>query len=79
MEYADFGDIDLSLFKSFPDFYLSMEELSVHGVGEFEEIKLAEIQEIDLVIDLMSVINGESIQLKKIAIVEPNIKLMVLA
>jgi len=75
---VDFGDIDLSLIKSFPDFFLSMEDLQVKGVGEFEEITLAEIKELDLVIDLMSVIKGENIQLKRIALLDANVHLKVL-
>jgi len=74
----DFGDFNLSLFRSFPDFFFSIEEVSITGVDEFEGVELARIGELDLVIDLMSVINGESIQLKRISLVEPNINILVL-
>jgi len=75
----DFGDFDLSLIKSFPDFYFTIEDVSITGVDDFEGVKLADIQSLHLVVDLMSVINGESIQLKKIEIEQPYIKTKVLA
>ena len=75
----DFGDFDLSLIKSFPDFYFSIEEIAVTGIDRFEGLELASIQELDLTVDLMSVINGESINIKKIGIVEPIIHAKVLA
>ncbi|MBL4709985.1 MAG: hypothetical protein JKY48_16255 [Flavobacteriales bacterium] len=44
---VDFGDFDLSLIKSFPDFYFGIEAISVTGVGEFEGIELATVGELD--------------------------------
>ena len=76
---VDFGEFDLSLIKSFPDFYFSIENISVIGVDEFEGIELATVGEIDLTVDVMSVINGEAINVKSINIVEPNIHAKVLA
>lgn len=75
----DFGDFDLSLIKSFPDFYFSIHDISVEGINEFEGVKLADVKELDLVVDLMSVINGESIQVKQITIRQPYIETKVLA
>lgn len=76
---VDFGAFDLSLIKSFPDFYLSIKEIKVDGGAEFQGVQLANIKEIDLVVDIMSVINGESINVKRISIVEPIINTVVLA
>ena len=75
----NFGDFDLSLIKSFPDFHFTIEDVSVVGVDDFEGVKLAEIKSLNLVVDLMSVINGESIQIKKIVIDQPYIETKVLA
>lgn len=75
----DFGNFDLSLIKSFPDLYFSIEEIKVDGVDEFEGVQLANIKEVDLVVDIMSVIKGESINVKRIAIIEPIINTIVLA
>ncbi len=75
----DFGDFNLSLIKSFPDFYFSIEDIKVDGVDAFQDIPLANIKEINLEVDVMSVINGESINIKRISIVEPIINTVVLA
>lgn len=75
----DFGNFDLSLIKSFPDFYFSIEGIKVDGIAKFEGVQLANIKEIDLVVDLMSVIKGESINIKRISILEPTINTIVMA
>ncbi len=75
----DFGHFDLSLIKSFPDFYFSIEGIKVDGIGEFDGVQLANIKEIDLVVDLISVINGEAINIKRITILEPTINTIVMA
>lgn len=76
---VDFGDFDLSLIKSFPDFYFGIENISVTGVDKFEGVELASLKELELIVDVMSVIKGEAIQVKKIGIVEPSIHAKVLA
>lgn len=75
----DFGDFDLSLIKSFPNFYFSIHDISVIGIDEFEGVKLADIKELDLTVDLMSVIKGETINVKQITIRQPYIETKVLA
>lgn len=76
---VDFGEFDLSLIKNFPDFYFSIETISVTGVDEFEGVELATVGELDLTVDLMSVIKGEAINVKSILIIEPKIHAKVLA
>ena len=75
----EFGDFDLSLIQSFPDFYFVIEDVKISGVDDFDGIALASIKELDLTVDLMSVINGETINIKNISIVEPKIHTKVLA
>tara|TARA_R110002072_G_scaffold43921_9_gene123262 strand:- start:1365 stop:3947 length:2583 start_codon:yes stop_codon:yes gene_type:complete len=75
----DFGDFDLSLIKSFPNFHFTIEDVSVIGIDEFEGKQLAAIKELNLVVDLMSVIKGETIQVKRINVIEPYIETKVLA
>lgn len=76
---VDFGEFDLSLIRSFPNFFFSIKDLSVNGVDEFQGVELARIKELSLTVDLMSVINGESIQVNQILIDEPSIHAKVLA
>ncbi|MCB0553098.1 MAG: hypothetical protein KDD02_06060, partial [Phaeodactylibacter sp.] len=56
---VDFQDVSLSLFRSFPDFNLRLENFSILGVEEFEGVQLAGGQAVDLTLDLMSVIKAD--------------------
>jgi hypothetical protein len=76
---VDFGDFELSLIKNFPNFYFSIQDVSVKGVNEFEGIELASLKQLDLVVDLMSVIKGKAINVKRISLIEPGVHAKVLA
>ena len=75
---VDFGDVDLTLFKSFPDFTLVIHDVSVNNQGVFEGITLAKIASLELSLDLMSVINGGTIRVNTIGLSQPNIHVIVL-
>lgn len=68
---VDFGEFDLTLISSFPDFRFSIQKLSVVGVNEFEKDTLASIGKLDLDLNLMSVIKGEEYNIKKIVLEKP--------
>ncbi len=74
----DFGEYDLTIFSSFPDFTLEMNDVSVDGVEEFEGVSLAKVDKLVVTIDLMSVINGEKYELHKIGLYTPAIHAKVL-
>lgn len=74
----EFGDIGLSMFGSFPDFTLTIEEIKVIGHGKFEGFGLADIEALKLSLDLMSVINGGKIQINTIGLVTPKLHVVVL-
>ena len=76
---VDFGEFDLGLISTFPDFNFEIEDVSVEGVEQFEGIKLAEVKKLYLKVDLMSVIGGDQIELKTLEITEPAIRALVLA
>ncbi|MEZ5084277.1 MAG: AsmA family protein [Bacteroidales bacterium] len=75
---VDFTDFNLSLIKSFPNFNFGIEGLIITGVETFENDTLANIGSIDLTLDLMSVINGDTYELKRIVISNPDIRVKVL-
>ena len=75
---VDFKDVGLSLFRSFPDFSLRIDGLSVIGINEFEKDTLANIEKLELTLDLMSVISGSNYEIKKIRIYHPDINVKVL-
>jgi hypothetical protein len=68
---VDFGDYGLSLFRSFPDFSLSLEAVTVDGVAPFEGTRLADIGRFSMTLDIMSVLRGGDILVKDLSIQKP--------
>jgi len=54
----NFSDVSLSLFRSFPDLFVGVENLSVIGVQEFEGDTLVYLQTLGLDVNIMSAISG---------------------
>jgi len=75
---VDFGNFDLSIISSFPDFKFEIENVSVVGINEFSKDTLAYIKKLDLNLNLKSVLSGDQYQINKIIISEPKIKAIVL-
>lgn len=65
---VDFGDFDLSLISSFPDFRFKIQNVSVVGVNEFKDDTLAYIGELRTDINLKSVISGDQYQINSVVI-----------
>lgn len=77
---VDFKDVNLSLFRSFPDLTLGLEGFSVVGKDDFADVTLAAGKSFDLTLDLMSVIKSSSqpIEIKKVSLIEPLVNVYVL-
>ncbi len=73
-----FGDFSLSIIRSFPNLSFSMENLVVAGVDSFKNDTLANIKELNVVVDIMSVINGETIKIKSLNLDHADLKFKVL-
>ena len=76
---VDFSDVGLSVFKHFPNLTLSLKDLELTGVDEFEDVRLASADAIGLTLDLMSVIKGEELSIKNIELDQPDIHIVVLS
>lgn len=74
---VEFGDFDLSIFSSFPNLSFEIEDVTVDGIGGFEGTRLAEIDKTEITLDVMSVINGDKIEIKKIGITNPTFHIVV--
>lgn len=74
---VDWKDVDLTLFRSFPNFSLGLEDLSVVGVGNFAGDTLVSTKKIYVSIDLFSVISGDNYKIEGITLTKPNINLIV--
>ncbi len=76
---VEFADVSLSLFKSFPDFNFTLDQLSLTGINDFEGYKLIEAETIELSLDLMSVISSEKpVEINTISLQKPTINIKVL-
>jgi vacuolar-type H+-ATPase subunit H/ribosomal protein L15 len=76
---VSFGDFSLSLIRSFPNLNFSMENVLVMGVDTFKNDTLANISELTLIVDIMSVIEGKEIKIKSIIVNKADLNIKVLA
>ena len=75
---VNFGDFDLSLITSFPSFKLSIADVSVANIGDFEGDTLLYAQNLSVKLNLMSVIKGDNYEINSIIINRPRIHALVL-
>ncbi len=76
---VDFSDVDISLFRSFPELNFRMKDLSVVGKGQFEGINLIHTDALDLTFNVMSVIKGvQPMPIKSVHLEHPNINILAL-
>lgn len=75
---VNFGDFDLSLFRSFPNFSLSVNDVSIANIGEFEGDTLLAAKNLSVGLNLMSVIKGDKYEINEISLDHPRIQAIVL-
>src|SRR5689334_22980744 len=74
---VDFGDFSLSLIRHFPNFSLGIENLSVINVAPFDGDTLIYSKDLDVTVDLMSVISGGQIKIKSVYLDSPVMNFLV--
>ena len=74
---VEWGDWDLGIIRSFPNLHVTMEDIVVTNNAPFEGIQLANIGEVQLTIDIMSLF-GDKIEIKKVGLERPIIHTKVL-
>ncbi len=77
---VDFDDVDISIFRSFPDLSVGLNDFSVVGKDEFEGVNLIAGKSFDLTLDVMSVVNSatQPIEVKKVHLQDPEVNVFVL-
>jgi hypothetical protein len=75
---ADFKDVDISFFKSFPKVSVAIEKFQIIGNNEFANDTLIAAKEINASLNIMSVIKGSEYKLYSISVNEPRIHAIVL-
>ncbi len=76
---VDFGEFDLTLLSSFPDFRFKIQNVSVINTAPFDGDTLAYIKELSFDLNIKSVISGDQYQINSLIIDQPNINGFVLA
>ena len=75
---VSFGDYKLGFFRNFPNLAFSLDNVSVVGIGKFENDTLAACKSLNLVFNLSSLFKKTGYEIKSIAINEADIKTLVL-
>lgn len=75
---VNFSSVSLSLFRSFPNFSLGIQDLTVRGEDVFQYDTLAQIPQFHATIDLLSVVGSGPFKVVNITLREPKIKVVVL-
>ena len=70
---VDFGEFDLTLISSFPDFRFKIQNVSVINIEPFKGDTLAYIKELSFDLNIKSVISGDQYQINSLIIDEPKI------
>lgn len=74
---VDFTDVNLSLFRQFPKLSVGLNNFYIAGIGEFEQDTLLQAKQIDISLNLMSVIKGNNIKVHSIVVKQPSIHAIV--
>jgi hypothetical protein len=75
---VSWGDFDLTLISSFPSFRFSIHDVKVIGKDDFAKDTLANIPEMDLDLNIWSVIMGDQYKVNSILLDKPRINVRVL-
>jgi hypothetical protein len=74
---VDFSDVDISLFRHFPRVAVGLDDLQIVGTGQFAGDTLAAVKQIDVAVNLMSVIRGDKMEIYNITLSQPRIHAIV--
>ena len=74
---VDFADVNISFFKHFPRVALGLEKLQVVGIDRFAADTLFSAKNIDVAVNIMSIIKGGEYKIYSINIDEPRIHAIV--
>ncbi|HWY34536.1 MAG TPA: AsmA family protein, partial [Nitrosopumilaceae archaeon] len=69
--HVDFSDVDISLFRHFPNITLGLDNLDITCVGEFQGDTLMSAKQINITCDIKSLVSGDSIKIYSITANEP--------
>jgi hypothetical protein len=74
----DFNNLNITIFRTFPNVSVSLENITIAGVDEFEGDTLASIASLSVVVDIWALIKGDFV-VKSVSVDNPHIKARLLA
>jgi hypothetical protein len=75
---VEFGDVNLSLLRSFPYLNVAIKEIQVEGTGVFEGSKLLSMDKLIMELDIMSVLFGSrQIDIRNFSLIKPDINILI--
>ncbi len=74
---VDFSDVQLSLFRSFPQLNVALKNLSVTGLSEFNEVKLLNVESLSTAVNISSLWKSGGLSITSIQLDRPAINLIV--
>lgn len=75
---VEIGDVELSIFSTFPKFTLTLIDVKVQGRDEFKEITLADLPELQAKLNFWSVVGGGKYEVEDVRLIDPKIHIKVL-
>lgn len=76
----EFSDVDISVFRHFPQLSLGLEGLEItNGPGPFDGVKLVQCERLDVAVDLWSALFGTEVIIKGLFFKKPDIKVYALS
>ena len=74
---VDFGDVDLSFIKAFPNASIEVNDIFIKGKEPFANINLAKINRVKLNVDIMSLFGDNTIGINSIVLDQPDLNIVV--
>lgn len=74
---VDFSDVQLSLFRSFPQLNVSLKNLTVTGINEFNNVRLLNVESLSTAVNISSLWKNEGLSITSLQLSSPSINLVV--
>jgi uncharacterized protein involved in outer membrane biogenesis len=76
---ADFGRLSISLLRNFPDLSVGVKDIYIAGIDDFQGDTLFSAGSVNVVVDIVSAIRMENIEIKRIVLDKPRVFALVLS
>jgi vacuolar-type H+-ATPase subunit H len=75
---VDFGEFDLTIFRSFPDLRFNISDVNIVGTDDFEGDTLLALKKLSIDLNLKSVIQGKNYEIHSLSLDNPRVWVQVL-